>query len=730
MQARLAYVLGWHILPPTRERRFCKMILCAYFCRQNKIIFKHHIMHKLIIAALLLVAQVAAAQQKPNPDWLNQKYSMFIHFGLYSEFGGVWKGQPVKEGYSEQIQSFARIPKEEYAAMAQNFNPVKWNADEIVSLAKAAGMKSIVFTSKHHDGFCMYHSKYTDYNIVDATPFKRDAMKELSEACQRQGVKFAVYFSLIDWHFPGNTITPHNADAVTPEHHRFNMKQVEEIMTQYGPVSEIWFDMGSLTGEQSKELYDLVTRLQPQCMISGRLGNDRGDFSVMGDNQIPDYKIGTPWQTAASFFKETWSYRSWQERGSLDAKVDEKLLGMINVISRGGNYLLNIGPRGDGSVVEFERDALLKMGGWVNRYAEAIYSTTANPFDHAPAWGDITRKGNTLYLFVEHMPANRTIELNGVLGNASRAILLADSRALPLKQKGQTVKIDIPSDVQPDCGMTVVKLSFDGDFRAVPDNILKTTVLTAANAIPVYAYSSMDYYSSFRSTVGYTWHFTGKAPSSTPTILYTAGNEGDAIRLEIDGKAQDIVLEGGTARPLTVKPESVKWGEARLFGPQEERFNGGDLPEGEGSLRTDIEWGEPITIPTADKQAVYLKHTLTSDCEQDILVAFGIADGFRVVLNGETLSMRTFVGGMERKPEVLKLHLQRGENTLWVELYNRYGDAVEYMIAPTIPQEMYALPLQAVELYPGEIHDCSFRLAHPANKNSDMGLRDIQIELK
>ena len=706
------------------------MILCAYFCRQNKIIFKHHIMHKLIIAALLLVAQVAAAQQKPNPDWLNQKYSMFIHFGLYSEFGGVWKGQPVKEGYSEQIQSFARIPKEEYAAMAQNFNPVKWNADEIVSLAKAAGMKSIVFTSKHHDGFCMYHSKYTDYNIVDATPFKRDAMKELSEACQRQGVKFAVYFSLIDWHFPGNTITPHNADAVTPEHHRFNMKQVEEIMTQYGPVSEIWFDMGSLTGEQSKELYDLVTRLQPQCMISGRLGNDRGDFSVMGDNQIPDYKIGTPWQTAASFFKETWSYRSWQERGSLDAKVDEKLLGMINVISRGGNYLLNIGPRGDGSVVEFERDALLKMGGWVNRYAEAIYSTTANPFDHAPAWGDITRKGNTLYLFVEHMPANRAIELNGVLGNASRAILLADSRALPLKQKGQTVKIDIPSDVQPDCGMTVVKLSFDGDFRAVPDDILKTSVLTAANAIPVYAYSSMDYYSSFRSTVGYTWHFSGKAPSTTPTLLYTAGNEGDAIRLEIDGKAQDIVLEGGTARPLTVKPESVKWGEARLFGPQEERFNGGDLPEGEGSLRTDIEWGEPITIPTADKQAVYLKHTLTSDCEQDILVAFGIADGFRVVLNGETLSMRTFVGGMERKPEVLKLHLQRGENTLWVELYNRYGDAVEYMINPDIPQEMYALPLQAVELYPGEIHDCSFRLAHPANKNSDMGLRDIQIELK
>ena len=267
------------------------------------------------MSALLIVVAtalpVAGAQVKPNPEWLSQKYSMFIHFGLYSQLGGVWNGKLVEEGYSEQIQSFAKISKEDYMAVANDFNPIKWNADSVAALAKAAGMKSIVFTSKHHDGFCMYHSKYTDYNIVDATPFKRDVMKELADACHRYGIKFAVYFSLIDWNFPGNHITPHNADDVSPEHHSFNMKQVEEIMTGYGPISEIWFDMGSLTSEQSKELYDLVTRLQPGCMISGRLGNDRGDFSVMADNQIPDYKIGTPWQTAASFFSETWSY--WSE---------------------------------------------------------------------------------------------------------------------------------------------------------------------------------------------------------------------------------------------------------------------------------------------------------------------------------------------------------------------------------------------------------------------------------
>lgn len=131
---------------------------------------------------LLLGVQFAFGQQKPNPDWVNQKFSMFIHWGLYSELGGVWKGEPVRSGYSEQIQSFARIPKAEYEAVAKKFDPEKWNADSVVALAKAAGMKSIVFTSKHHDGFCMYHSKYTKYNIVDATPFKRDVMKELSDA--------------------------------------------------------------------------------------------------------------------------------------------------------------------------------------------------------------------------------------------------------------------------------------------------------------------------------------------------------------------------------------------------------------------------------------------------------------------------------------------------------------------------------------------------------------------
>ena len=686
------------------------------------------------LVILLLGVQFAFGQQKPNPDWVNQKFSMFIHWGLYSELGGVWKGQPVRSGYSEQIQSFAKIPKAEYEAVAKEFDPEKWNADSVVALAKAAGMKSIVFTSKHHDGFCMYHSKYTKYNIVDATPFKRDVMKELSDACRRQGVKFAVYYSLIDWNFPGNGITPHNADAISKEHHTFSMHQVEEIMTNYGPISEIWFDMGSLSGQQSKELYDLVSRLQPQCMVSGRLGNDRGDFAVMADNAYPDYKIGVPWQTPASFFDETWSYRSWQERGSLDKKIDEKLRSLVKVVSRGGNFLLNIGPRGDGSVVEFERDALLAMGKWMKRYGEGIYNTTANPFDHAVEWGDITCKGSNLYLFVEKIPANREIILNGLIGKAKKASLLADGKALNLKQDGQSVSVNIPGDVKPDRGMIVVKLEFAGAFRVVPDQILETSELSAVNAIPVYAYSSMDYYSSFRSTVGFSWHFRKSGKTITPTIVYTAGEQGKELRLVIDGKEQDVTLVGGEVQKLNNHPEGITWGKVYMFDPQEERFNGTILDPKVNAvawrLWDDFKPGKALNIPMQEKQSVHILHELTSDREQDVLVELGVADGVQVALNGKDVLLRTYVGGIPRTNEVIKLHLKKGNNQLVVKLHNRYGTEVTYLMNPNVKQEEYKLRLKSMKLYSEEIHDCSLGMAHPANKNSDMGLRDIRVELE
>ena len=313
-------------------------------------------MKKLLILLLMCMTLIPASGKESQERWHHNKYSMFIHFGLYSELGGVWEGKPVTRGYSEQIQSFAGIFSDWYGDTALRFNPTLFHADSIVALAKKAGMRSIIFTTKHHDGFCMFKTATTDYNSYDATPGKRDFVKELAEACKRGGINFGMYFSLIDWHFPqAYPISSHNCDFITPQHHEFTKQQVTELLTNYGPISELWFDMGSNTPQQSQELYELVHKLQPDCMVSGRLGNDRYDFAVMADNAYPEGALQTAWQSAASMFNETWSYRSWQERGDVHTKAMEKLRSLINVVSHGGNFLLNIGPKGDGSVVPFEK---------------------------------------------------------------------------------------------------------------------------------------------------------------------------------------------------------------------------------------------------------------------------------------------------------------------------------------------------------------------------------------
>ncbi len=307
---------------------------------------------------------MAIPKQEPVKD--KGRFSMFVHWGLYSVYGGVYRGKNIEWGYSEQIQSFAGIFSDWYARAAEQFSAKQWDADSIAVLAKSAGMDAIVFTSKHHDGFCMYNSKETDFTIMN-TPFGRDALKELSQACKRYGLNLGIYFSLIDWHYPpAYPISSHNADPITPEHHEYNKRQVKELLENYGTVSELWFDMGSLTREQSSELYNLVKSIQPNCRVSGRIGNDYGDFAVMPDNVIPDFVPNKPWQTAESVYKETWGYRSWQKHVPMKEKLAEKINSLKRVIGAGGNYLLNIGPTGGGAVTNYEKDLLLSIGKWID----------------------------------------------------------------------------------------------------------------------------------------------------------------------------------------------------------------------------------------------------------------------------------------------------------------------------------------------------------------------------
>lgn len=655
--------------------------------------------------------------------WHQSKYSMFIHFGLYSELGGVWDGKPVTKGYSEQIQSFAGIFSDWYGDTALRFDPTFFNADSIVALAKAAGMRSIVFTTKHHDGFCMFQTATTDYNSFEATPAKRDFVKELSEACRRGGIKMGLYFSLIDWHYPqAYPISSHNCDFITPEHHEFTKKQVTELLTNYGPISELWFDMGSNTPEQSRELYELVHKLQPDCMVSGRLGNDQYDFSVMADNTYPEGSLQTAWQTAASMFDETWSYRSWQVRGDAHTKAMEKLRSLISVVSHGGNYLLNIGPKGDGSVVPFEREVLLEIGSWLNAHGEAIYGTEASPFRDVEAWGNITRKDKDLFLILSgQYPENGKIQL--VIPDNS--LLSVDGPVSGKSQKGDVYTFVVPAEAYDNKTIQVVKLSFKNDVKPQIENAAVTRN---------YSYSCFDYYSNYRSTVSYQWNLPKK---STYQITYTAQEKGVEIDLRVG--AQDktcrLRLDGGKAVQLDIAP--LEWGKRYICGP------GSGLFDAPSRLDVSLErapvrrgkWQEideqQKMFPSNILESYYILQEVVSPRDQDVLVDVGSGNGLDLFLNGESVMKHLNPYRCPFREEKVLLHLRKGTNQIVLRVYNRFEKKTGYLLRQSEDQTIYrqTIKLDADQLagWKEKILPLTIRRANLMSRHSDTELHNIRI---
>ena len=634
----------------------------------------------LLMVALLCIGASAQIATDAYNKWHQNKYSMFIHFGLYSVYGGVYNGKPVTFGYSEQIQSFAGIFSDWYGDTALEFDPVKFNADEIVALAKEAGMRSIVITTKHHDGFCMFKTATTAYNSVDATPSKRDYVKELSDACRRGGINFAIYFSLIDWNFPhAYPISSHNCDFITPQHHEFTKAQVTELLTNYGPVSELWFDMGSNRPEQSKELYELVHKLQPNCMVSGRLGNGWYDFAVMADNTYPEGALQAPWQSAASMFDETWSYRSWQERGDKHVKAMEKLRSLINVVSHGGNFLLNIGPRGDGSVVEFESEVLKEIGAWLKTNGEAIYGTEASPFREDFAWGKSTRKGNKLYLILSgEYPTNGTIELNmpGYKLQDSKGILASAN------MKGNKLMVNLPKEAYNDQTIQVVELTFD---REVLPQASANTARTSN-----YSYDCFDYYSNYRSTVSYDWTLAKK--SNKVELTYTP----EELGKEITMNAQLVKLEGGKAITLKVDPKT-EWGKRYICGPEFNLFDRASTIEAsleklplrkKGGAWKEVN-DEKITLPVNLIEDYYLMQTVESPKAQDILLDVAAGNAIELFVNGVSVMKHLNPYRCTYREEKVLVHLEKGTNVIVLRAYNRFEKETSLLLRPSAEQVIY-----------------------------------------
>ena len=422
----------------------------------------------------------------PDLDWFREaKFGMFIHWGPYSCLAGEYNGRqvPVSQN-AEWIMKNLTIPVNEYHEVARKMNPLKFDADELVRLAKETGMKYIVITAKHHDGFAMYDSKVSDYNIVKWGSFGRDPLKELSEACARHGIKFCFYYShREDWDHPGGYGNNwdydndwgsdlYNKAAFNKYLEEKAKPQLRELLTNYGPVGLVWFDRGMYTPEQGKEFVRLVHDLQPATLINGRVGHyDQelpGDYQSMADNGMPPGGLREYWETPMTL-NRTWGFSKFD---TLWKSPETVITRLVEIVSRGGNFLLNIGPTGDGEIPEATKRIFSEVGPWVSRNAESIYGTTANPFGELP-WGYCTVKGNRLYLLVRDWPPDGKIKLQGLKNQANSAYLLKDqSERLSFTRNEEQIVIQVPS-VAPDKPLSVVVLELNGAPVVAPREVFQ-----------------------------------------------------------------------------------------------------------------------------------------------------------------------------------------------------------------------------------------------------------------
>jgi alpha-L-fucosidase len=399
--------------------------------------------------------------------WREARFGMFIHWGVYSVPAGFYKDKPVA-GIGEWIMNRGKIPVAEYQAFAKQFNPMKFNADQWVSIAKEAGMKYMVITSKHHDGFAMFHSQASKWNIFDATPFGRDPLAELAAACKKQGMKLGFYYSQAqDWNNPGGAANGGHWDpAQEGDMDQYIAKvavpQIREILSNYGPVSVLWFDTATnMTAPRAEAILPLL-KLQPGIIYNNRLGG-----GYHGDTETPEQHIpptgypGRDWETCMTM-NGTWGYKKDDDNWK---SVDTLLHNLCDIASKGGNYLLNVGPTSEGLIPGPSVERLQEVGKWMKQNGEAIYGTTASPFKRLP-WGRATTKlhegGATLYLHVFDWPSDGKLTVPGLKNPATKAWLLVEpGKSLPLEAHGSDLMISVPL-AAPDKIVSVIALEITG----------------------------------------------------------------------------------------------------------------------------------------------------------------------------------------------------------------------------------------------------------------------------
>lgn len=458
---------------------------------------KYSLLRWLTLCLFLSIAGSSVAQTAGNEDqrmkwWHEARFGMFIHWGIYAQWAGVYQGHEQVRGGAEWIMNRSKIPVAEYKAKAKEFNPASYDPDLWVKMAKDAGMKYIVITAKHHDGFALFKSEASSWNVVDASPYGKDLLKPLAAACRKYGIKLGFYYSQAqDWSNPGGAVArkPMREGWANPDSTRIDqytlahqghwdpvqetatfdqyidrvaVPQVKELLRNYGDIAVLWWDTPTNMTDEAALKLQAVLKQQPLIITNDRL--KRPNFP--GDTKTPEQKIpdrkeldGKNWETCMTM-NGTWGYRTKDTNWKSAAVLIQNL---VDIASKGGNYLLNIGPKPDGTFPQESIARLGDIGKWMKVNGEAIYATQANPLAEV-SWGRITtketKKGTSLYLTVFDWPKDGRLEIPGLANKIVSVVLMANKKAL--KSKGTTLYV--PS-VAPDAIASVIKVDVQGKVK-------------------------------------------------------------------------------------------------------------------------------------------------------------------------------------------------------------------------------------------------------------------------
>lgn len=456
-----------------------------------------------IILSITLVSGFVRAAEPAAPEnqmdwWREAKFGMFIHWGLYAQAAGEWNVQAPEKGRDQRgewLMEAVRMPVADYAKMAATFNPVKFDADQWISMAKDAGVKYIVFTAKHHEGFAMFQTKASPYNIVDATPFKRDPLRELAEACRKHGIKLGIYYSQTqDWYHPGGFVyktgpwDPIQTSAPFEDYlNKISIPQITELLTNYGEVAELWWDTPSktMTREICEPIAQLVAKLQPNVVMNNRLGGGyEGDISTPEGHVPATGYANRDWESCIPM-AATWGYK----KSITSYKPALELIShLIDIASKGGNLLLNVSPMATGEIPAEQVARMRDIGTWMKINSEAIYGTQPTIFGAEAGGYDLKQKdksGNPRFvagnewrctttenrIFIHFLKWPKvSFTLKEVPNRVTKAYLLADPKRTPLSftQEGGTVSLTLPPQA-PDPQISVLALEVEGPLNR-PNN--------------------------------------------------------------------------------------------------------------------------------------------------------------------------------------------------------------------------------------------------------------------